>query len=233
MTPRTPRTAAHGRPPAAGAGGPHDPLVGEGSRPTVEDAPPVVPTVGPDVPAAEEAGDTLAEERPVIRGVTWQVYRLYNAEKELLYVGHTRWLTRRLGEHRRLKTWWPDVTATVLDNYETEDEARLRERAIWKAEIPRYNKLSPFRTVEDVRAYRRYQMSPEARERQRASNRVANMTPEAAERKRARARATGPMRDRRVMSMTPEQRERERARDRRRKVAARRQRASQSGPGLF
>jgi crossover junction endodeoxyribonuclease RusA len=59
MTPRTPRTAAHGRPPAAGAGGPHDPLVGEGSRPTVEDAPPVVPTVGPQAPGARIGGEPL------------------------------------------------------------------------------------------------------------------------------------------------------------------------------
>jgi hypothetical protein len=75
VTPRTPKTPAPDRPPAAGAGGPHDPVTGEGN-PTVEEAAPVSSTVGPGVPGA--AVPSEGRERPLgsstkgLSGTEWQ-----------------------------------------------------------------------------------------------------------------------------------------------------------------
>ncbi len=80
---------------------------------------------------------------------TWNVYQL-RSETELLYVGYTRQrLKRRLGEHRRTKLWWPEVTQTRSEQFGTEDDARQREKEIWAAERPKYNRISPFLTAEE------------------------------------------------------------------------------------
>lgn len=39
------------------------------------------------------------------------LYRLYNADKELLYIGVTNGLDLRFYEHARSKPWWGEVTA--------------------------------------------------------------------------------------------------------------------------
>jgi len=78
----------------------------------------------------------------------WYVYQL-RSDTELLYVGYTRRLKRRLGEHRRLKPWWPEVTRTPSERFATEDEARQREKELWAGERPKYNKRSPFVTDEE------------------------------------------------------------------------------------
>jgi len=122
---------------------------------------------------------------------TWHVYQL-RSDTELLYVGYTRQqLKRRLGEHRRLKLWWPEVTEIRSEQFGTEDEARQREKEVWAAERPKYNKYSPFVTAEErdadtrkrVRKWTRanlerkrewtraYWAKPEVRERHRISNR--------------------------------------------------------------
>ena len=79
---------------------------------------------------------------------TWHVYQL-RSDTELLYVGYTRWLKRRFGEHRRGKPWWPEVTRTHAEPFATEDEARQREKELWAAERPKYNKRNPFQTHEE------------------------------------------------------------------------------------
>ena len=85
---------------------------------------------------------------------TWYVYQLLSAT-ELLYVGNSRWLKERLGEHRRGKSWWPEVTDIRSEEFATEDEARQREKELWAGGRPKYNQASPFRTEEELRAYRR------------------------------------------------------------------------------
>jgi len=88
------------------------------------------------------------------RGETWYVYQL-RGDTGLLYVGYTRHIKRRLGEHRRTKPWWPEVTGTRSQQFATEDEARQREKEIWAAESPKYNKRSPFLTTEERNKYTR------------------------------------------------------------------------------
>lgn len=82
---------------------------------------------------------------------TWHVYQL-RSDTELLYVGYTRFLKRRLSQHRRNKPWWPEVTDVGAEEFGTEDEARQREKDLWAAGQPKHNRRSPFRTAEEGRA---------------------------------------------------------------------------------
>ena len=116
--------------------------------------------------------------------VKWHVYQ-FRSDTELLYVGHTRQLKKRLNQHKNGKPWWPEVTDVVTEEFATEDAARQREKEVWATERPKYNRLSPFLTNEEQqqaerertrrwhqsakgRAYRReYDQTPLRRQRKR------------------------------------------------------------------
>lgn len=84
----------------------------------------------------------------------WYVYQL-RSDTQLLYVGYTRYLKKRIGQHRREKPWWPEVTDTRSEEFTTEDEARQREKEIWAAESPEHNRQSPFVTADEQYAQTR------------------------------------------------------------------------------
>jgi predicted GIY-YIG superfamily endonuclease len=88
-------------------------------------------------------------------GVTWHVYQFRSETSELLYVGYSRWLTRRISTHRREKSWWPEVAHISSEAFFTEEEARQREKEIWASEQPKYNRQSPFLTPEEIRFQKR------------------------------------------------------------------------------
>lgn len=107
----------------------------------------------------------------------WHVYQL-RSDTELLYVGYTRRLASRLREHERQKPWWPEVTDVRPEEFTSEDAARQREKELWAAGRPKYNKHSPFRTDEERRAYiarnqPKFDRSPKGRERTRRYNQSA------------------------------------------------------------
>lgn len=87
---------------------------------------------------------------------TWYVYQLHS-DTEFLYVGHTRELRRRLGQHRRTKSWWAEVTGVRSEEFASEDEARQREKELWADGHPKHNRVNPFRTTEERKAKRRAQ----------------------------------------------------------------------------
>lgn len=68
------------------------------------------------------------------------LYRLYNAEGRLLYIGKTmnHW-TGRMSGHRNTQPWWHEVAQVRLEPYHTEHELSAAEVAAIKAEQPRYN----------------------------------------------------------------------------------------------
>lgn len=103
--------------------------------------------------------------------VSWHVYELRSDAGELLYVGYSRWLKRRITTHRREKSWWPEVAEVASEAFTTEEEARLREKELWAGERPKYNRQSPFLTAEEVRAQKRVRnTSPAAVEYRREYN---------------------------------------------------------------
>lgn len=69
------------------------------------------------------------------------LYRLYDANDRLLYVGITSNPTTRLGRHSRDKPWWPDVDRHTLEWFETRKSAERVEKAEIEDERPHYNKV--------------------------------------------------------------------------------------------
>lgn len=69
---------------------------------------------------------------------TW-LYRIYDANDGLLYIGASGHLGPRLNNHRLHKPWWPEVDRILAVMVGPEHEALAAERAAIRAEMPRYN----------------------------------------------------------------------------------------------
>jgi predicted GIY-YIG superfamily endonuclease len=67
------------------------------------------------------------------------VYRLYDAEGALLYIGCSLRFPRRLDDHRRNKAWWPEVSTITIECFGTHDDAMEAEYTAIRTEAPRYN----------------------------------------------------------------------------------------------
>ncbi|MCX5431888.1 GntR family transcriptional regulator [Streptomyces sp. NBC_00257] len=79
------------------------------------------------------------------------VYRLYDADGTLLYVGMSGDPTKRFLGHRADKPWWPEVHAHTLQWFNSRGDASAAERDAITGERPRYNKAHN-ETLDDVQA---------------------------------------------------------------------------------
>lgn len=90
------------------------------------------------------------------------LYRLYDQDDELLYVGISNNPERRFLNHRTTKPWWASVESTQIDWYETRLQAARAETKAIATEKPRFNihQTPAWREAQaaDARA-----ISPEAR----------------------------------------------------------------------
>lgn len=67
------------------------------------------------------------------------VYRFYDAEWRMIYVGISANAPIRFEQHRTVKTWWREVAFIRCDHFLTRNEA-LRAETDWiRQERPRYN----------------------------------------------------------------------------------------------
>lgn len=73
--------------------------------------------------------------------MTTHLYIVWGVEREALYVGHTKSLTRRLKEHAR-STWWPNAVEVASWEYPDKDEALAHERYAIRYLTPVHNILS-------------------------------------------------------------------------------------------
>lgn len=83
---------------------------------------------------------------------TGYVYRLYNRQQELLYVGKTYSVSKRLygkGGHVT-KDWFPDVTAVKIAEYRSEAEALLAEGFAIREEKPKHNLAVPVQRTSEA-----------------------------------------------------------------------------------
>lgn len=71
------------------------------------------------------------------------LYRFYNKDGELLYVGITSFLPRRTREHAESKAWWREVSRVEVEHFETREQAQDAERAAVLREGPEYNIAIP------------------------------------------------------------------------------------------
>lgn len=68
------------------------------------------------------------------------LYRLYDADGKLLYVGITNDTERRWSDHSSDKSWWPDVAERTAEWFATRPEAEAAEIQAIKTEKPRRNR---------------------------------------------------------------------------------------------
>jgi predicted GIY-YIG superfamily endonuclease len=67
------------------------------------------------------------------------LYRLFDAEGALLYVGISQYPKDRLKQHRASKAWWSLVARTTTETHPTRAAAEEAERVAIAREEPRYN----------------------------------------------------------------------------------------------
>lgn len=70
------------------------------------------------------------------------LYRLFDADGDLLYVGATKKLQARMAAHRRSQTWWEDVdeAATRVEWHASPQDAAAAEQAAIREERPAWNR---------------------------------------------------------------------------------------------
>jgi excinuclease UvrABC nuclease subunit len=67
------------------------------------------------------------------------LYRFYDAEGSLLYVGITKFFEPRLKQHYKNAEWFFETEHVRLEHYKTRQEVELAETRAIKTERPRYN----------------------------------------------------------------------------------------------
>lgn len=67
------------------------------------------------------------------------LYRFYDADGVLLYIGITASVPTRLTRHRDNKPWWTHVTRIDIEHHPDRDTVLAAEKAAIKAERPRWN----------------------------------------------------------------------------------------------
>lgn len=76
------------------------------------------------------------------------VYRCYNSQKRLLYIGSSAEWWNRFEYHRRRTLWWREVEEIALTHYPTIDDAVLAEAKAIRKEKPKYNQIQPKKRAE-------------------------------------------------------------------------------------
>lgn len=67
------------------------------------------------------------------------LYRFFNAASELLYIGITNRVPRRLDEHGDDKPWYLEVADVKVEHHPNRDAALRAEKTAIKSERPKYN----------------------------------------------------------------------------------------------
>ncbi|MCD9196042.1 GIY-YIG nuclease family protein [Streptomyces albireticuli] len=80
------------------------------------------------------------------------LYRLYGADKRLLYVGISHDPESRFKRHRRKKPWWHEVDGISIHWYDARHKAGVAEANAIATENPRYNVQGTAAYREQVRA---------------------------------------------------------------------------------
>lgn len=70
------------------------------------------------------------------------LYRFYDRDQALLYVGISGQPGERWAKHRRCAPWWARARYVAIEIHETEWEALSAERAAIQDEAPQFNKRS-------------------------------------------------------------------------------------------
>jgi hypothetical protein len=72
---------------------------------------------------------------------TTTLYRFFDKDNRLLYVGISSRGPSRWKEHERNRDWWHDVTSSTMQTFTSRQDALRAEREAIKSERPVYNKM--------------------------------------------------------------------------------------------
>lgn len=90
------------------------------------------------------------------------LYRMFDADGRLLYVGITLDVGERFAMHRQGKSWWPAVAVIRLEHFATREDLEAAEAAVIAAEQPAYNVQREFRSSATRESTRRQKRLPES-----------------------------------------------------------------------
>jgi predicted GIY-YIG superfamily endonuclease len=109
---------------------------------------------------AERQRVLLAEQHDELR--PYIVYRLFDWDSDVVYVGVTMDLAQRVAQHARDQRWWIDIDLAVIvtDEFATLDGAADFEELLIRERQPRYNSEGVGRAK-----YRRYGSNARAQDR--------------------------------------------------------------------
>lgn len=94
---------------------------------------------------------TLKAQLATIRETPHYVYRCFDADGRLLYVGCSMNPEERMKEHRKFRPWWTNrVTRMTLEGFPDQSAGLAAERQAIQTEHPLYNRQ--FRTTVEQRA---------------------------------------------------------------------------------
>jgi predicted GIY-YIG superfamily endonuclease len=68
------------------------------------------------------------------------LYRFFDLDDELLYVGITNNPEKRWNHHRARQAWWPQVARKTLEWFDNRGDAEVAEIEAIRGEIPRHNR---------------------------------------------------------------------------------------------
>lgn len=88
------------------------------------------------------------------------LYRMYDGDDHLLYVGITLDVAHRFADHRQGKTWWADVATIRLEHFGTRADLEAAEVAAIVAERPVHNVQREFRSADARESTRRQKALP-------------------------------------------------------------------------
>jgi predicted GIY-YIG superfamily endonuclease len=93
------------------------------------------------VEAGEESLPTRKPKKKQNKGnASFALYRAYDANNELLYVGMTWKVGERMAQHASTSDWWDEFTTMTVDrSFETYEELSQAELIAIDRELPKYN----------------------------------------------------------------------------------------------
>lgn len=68
------------------------------------------------------------------------LYRHYDADDKLLYIGVSLCQPKRLDQHKRTSDWFWEIAKITIEHFDTLEEAKAAERDAIRAENPSRNK---------------------------------------------------------------------------------------------
>lgn len=81
---------------------------------------------------------------------THTLYRFFDSNGALLYVGITLSPPQRFAQHRSSKWWWTRVACIELDSFPTRAAVLVAEQSAIESERPRYNVLHNEKDLEHL-----------------------------------------------------------------------------------